>query len=294
MPAKVIIDTDIGDDIDDALAIAFAARSPELELCAVTCVFGDTVLRAAMALKVLDVLGRPDVPVGVGVGKPLRCPLPAHKPNQAVVLTDADRQRRPAAEHAADLILSIVRRHPGEVTLAPIGALTNVALAIVKDPATMSKLGGLAVMGGVFLKPGAEWNIRCDPEAAEIVFNSGIPIRACGLDVTMKCRMNDADLARIRDAGKPHTDLLWRMISAWQGGQKNKYPILHDPLAIASVYRPALLTWQKKTVKVETTGTHTRAFTVVADPPKEGANTEIATDVKNEEFVKLFTERVAG
>ena len=294
MPKKIIIDTDIGDDIDDAMAIALALKSPELDLRAVTCVFGDIASRTALALKLLDIMGRADIPVGAGIGRPLHNPLPKHVPNQAVVLTEADRHRTLASEDAVDLILSTVRRFPGEITLVPIGALTNVAVAIAKDRATMSKLETITPMGGVYLKPGAEWNIKCDPEAAEIVFSSGIPIRAVGLDVTLKCKMNDADLARIRDAGKPHTTFLWRLIEAWQAGQKNRYPTLHDPLAVAAVYRPDLIEWQKKLVKVETAGAHTRAFTVIADPPKEGTNTEIAANVKNEEFVRLFVDRVAG
>jgi purine nucleosidase/pyrimidine-specific ribonucleoside hydrolase len=239
-------------------------------------------------------MGRTDIPVGAGIGQPLHNPLPKHVPNQAAVLTEADRQRKPAKEDAVDLILSTVRQFPGQVTLVPIGALTNVAVAIAKDRSTMSNLESITLMGGVYLRPGAEWNIKCDPEAAAIVFNSGIPIRGVGLDVTMKCKMNDADLERIRDAGKPHTALLWRLIEAWQAGQKNKYPTLHDPLAVAAVYKPDLISWQKKVAKVETAGAHTRAFTVIADPPKEGTNTEIAADVKNEEFIRLFVERVAG
>jgi len=294
MPKKIIIDTDIGDDIDDALAIALALKSPELDLRAVTCVFGDIASRVALALKLLDIMGRADIPVGAGIGQPLHKPLPKGTPNQAVVLTEADRKRCPASEDAVDLILSTVRRFPGELTLVPIGALTNVAVAIAKDRATMSKLESITLMGGVYLRHGAEYNIACDPEAASIVFSSGIPIRGVGLDVTLKCKMNDADLARIRDAGKPHTALLWRLIEAWQAGQKNKYPTLHDPLAVAAVYKPDLISWQKKVVKVETAGAHTRAFTVIADPPKEGTNTEIAADVKNEEFIRLFVERVAG
>jgi purine nucleosidase/pyrimidine-specific ribonucleoside hydrolase len=294
MPKKIIIDTDIGDDIDDALAIALALKSPELDLRGVTCVFGDIASRVAIALKLLDIMGRADVPVAAGIGQPLHKPLPKYVPNQAAVLTEADRRRKPASEDAVDLILSTVRRFPGEITLVPIGALTNVAVAIAKDRATMSKLESITLMGGVFLRHGAEYNIACDPEAAAIVFSSGIPIRGVGLDVTLKCKLNDADLARIRDAGKPHTTLLWRLIEAWQGGQKNKYPTLHDPLAVAAIYRPDLIEWQKKVVKVETAGAHTRGFTVIADPPKEGTATEIAAGVKNEEFVRLFVDRVSA
>jgi purine nucleosidase/pyrimidine-specific ribonucleoside hydrolase len=294
MPKKIIIDTDIGDDIDDALAISLALRSPEVELIGVTCVFRDTVVRAALAMKVLRTFGRGEIPVAVGIGQPLHGSSETHVPNQAVVLTEDDRRRKPADGDAVDLILSMVKRFPGEVTLVPIGALSNVAVAIAKDRAAMKKLAGISMMGGVYLKPGAEWNIKCDPEAAAIVFNSGIPIRAVGLDVTLRCKMDDAGLARIRDAGKPETTLLWRMVEAWQGGQKKKYPTLHDPLAVAAVFKPELLTWQKKVVKVECGGIHTRGFTVVADPPKEGTNTEIAVDVRNEEFMRLFLDRVAG
>jgi purine nucleosidase/pyrimidine-specific ribonucleoside hydrolase len=294
MPGKIIIDTDIGDDIDDALAIALALKSPELDLVGVTCVFRDTVVRAALATKLLRTFGRGDIPVAVGIGQPLREPVQMTVPNQAVVLTDEDRRGAPVAMDAVDLILSTVARHPGEITLVPIGALTNVAVAIAKDCTTMRKLAGIALMGGRFLAQGAEWNIKCDPEAADIVFRSGIPILAVGLDVTLKCRMGEPDVARIRDAGRAETALLARMIEAWQGGQKNRFPTLHDPLAVAAVYRPELMTWQKKVVKVETAGIHTRAFTVIADPPKEGTTTQIAAEVKKEEFLRLFLDRVTG
>jgi len=291
----VIIDTDIGDDIDDALALAFALNSPELNLRAVTTVFGSVEVRTKLALKLLKTFGREDIPVGMGIGKPLlerfyRADARNRVPNQAAVLLDSDVLPQPSPRHAVDLIISTVMAARGKITLIPVGSLTNIAVAIVKEPRLVER-AELVVMGGVVSQPIAEHNIRCDPEAAEIVFGSGIPMTMVGLDVTRKCFLGKEDVSRLESRGLATTDLLADMLRAWRGG-KERYPVLHDPLAVAVSFDSTLVEMRLKLVKVETKGDFTRGFTLALDGEKP--NVQVCVDVDSGRFIKLFMNRILG
>jgi len=295
----VIIDTDIGDDIDDAYAIAFALNSPELNLKAVTTVFGNVEVRTKLALKLLKTFGREDIPVATGIGKPfLERTFRAHAteqiPNQAKVLVKGGPLPRPSPKHAVDLIISTVMDTQDEITIIPVGPLTNIASAIINEPKLVKKTK-LVVMGGAISKPLAEHNIRCDPEAARVVFESGIEITMVGLDVTMKCKLNEKDLANLKGRGLATTNLLADMTEAFMeavsphGGRK-VYPILHDPLAVGVSFKPDLVKMQTKLVRVETQGEFTRGFTITSDSDKP--NAKVCVDVDSERFVKLFMDRI--
>lgn len=286
----VIIDTDIGDDIDDAYALAFALNSPELNLRAVTTVFGNVDIRTKLALKVLKVFEREDIPVATGIGRPLlersfRAHAEEQIPRQAVVLEERERLPKPSPRHAIDLIASTVMENNGETTIVPIGALTNVATAIIKEP-KLSKKARIVMMGGCISRPVVEYNIRCDPEAAKIVFESGIPITMVGLDVTMKCVLNREDVNKLRSAELATTKLLADMTDAWAGER----PVLHDPLAVAVSFNPDLVKTQPKLVRVETRGDFTRGLTVIYESGKP--NAQVCIDVDSNRFIKLFMNRI--
>jgi len=295
----VIIDTDIGDDIDDAYAIAFALNSPELNLKAVTTVFGNVEVRTKLALKLLKTFGREDIPVATGIGKPFiektfRARATKQIPNQAKVLVKGESLPRPSLKHAVDLIISTVMDAKDKITIIPVGALTNIASAIIKEPRLVEKTK-LVVMGGVISKPLAEHNIRCDPEAARVVFESGIGITMVGLDVTMKCRLSEKDVANLKSRGLATTNLLADMTEAFMEAasthaERKVYPILHDPLAVGVSFKPDLVKMQPKLVRVETQGEFTRGFTIASDSDKP--NAQVCVDVDSERFVKLFMDRI--
>ncbi len=289
----ILIDTDIGDDIDDAYALALALKSPELNLKAVTTVFGNVKVRTRLALKLLKTFGRADIPVAEGVGKPFlekifRSQAAWEMPNQAVVLAKDEPLQKPSEKHAVDLIISIVMNAQKEVTIVPIGALTNVAAAIIQEPKIVDK-ANLVVMGGYISKPLAEHNIRCDPEAARMVFESGIKITMVGLDVTLRCALTEEDVKKLKNRGLATTNLLADMTEAWRKGRTH-WPILHDPLAVAVCFDPTLVKTQPKLVGVETRGEFTRGFTVASD--SENSNIQVCVDVDPKRFIKVFMDRI--
>lgn len=289
-PRDIILDTDIGDDIDDALAIAYAIRSPEVNLRAVTTVFGNVEMRTRLALKLLDTYQRADIPVATGLGKPLLGPRVDRTPNQTSVLSPGEKLPEPARQSAVDLILSTAMGSEQELTVVAVGALTNVAAALVKEPALVQK-ARFVVMGGVVGQQKAEYNISCDPEAARILFDSEARITMVGLDVTTRCHLSGEDVLQIRDHGSPTTDLLYRMIQAWQG-ERSYYPVLHDPLAVAVAFDPSFVETTTRSVRVELRGEFTRGFTVPSD--KGPGKVEVCANVDAPRFVASFMERLLG
>jgi len=292
-PKAVIIDTDIGDDVDDALALALALRSPELDLRAVTTVFGNVEVRTRLALKVLKTFGREDIPVATGIGRPLLertflADAGQRTPNQATVLAEGERLPRPSPRHAVDLIISTAMAAGDGVTLIPVGALTNVASALLREP-RLAERARVVLMGGVVSRPRAEHNVRCDPEAARIVFESGIPITMVGLDVTLRCVLGREDVERLRGRGLATTSLLADMIAAWRRGS-DRLPVLHDPLAVAVSFNPGLVTTRPMAVRVETRGEFTRGFTVAHEGGEP--NAQVCVDVDAGRFLRLFMDRV--
>ena len=161
MTIKVVLDTDIGTDVDDCLALAVLLGSPEVELVGVTCVYGDVRLRARMVRKLLRLAGRAEMPVYAGLESPLLGVRPVFWPGHEGVglLEREDDSLLPEAEHAVDYLLRVTREQPGEIHLIAIGPLGNVAMAIRRDPGFLERLAGLTIMGGVFRGPG-RWNMR--------------------------------------------------------------------------------------------------------------------------------------
>jgi inosine-uridine nucleoside N-ribohydrolase len=294
----VIIDTDIGDDIDDALALALALQSPELDVRAVTTVIDDTDDRTRLAWKELGLYGRHDIPVGTGASEPLLDPRHTPHSPQFQVLTDADTVPAAAHRRAADLIIDTLMASPRPITLVPIGPLTNIALALKSEPRIKPKIQRIVLMGGAYRMLYQEYNIWRDRVAAEIVFSSGVPITAVGLDVTTRCKLGGADLARLEAADNPGSRFLVRLIKLWQNGHAGQTPTLHDPLAVAAALEPHLIETQLGSVQVETSCCVTNGmtmFTPVDQMPKGShANTLVATDVNVRGFLDLFLNRLTA
>mgnify|MGYP000859425328 CR=1 FL=1 len=293
---KIIIDTDIGDDIDDALAISFALNSPELEVIGITTVFRNTDIRAKMAANLLKQAGR-DIPVYAGCGQPI-----INREDDSQIpcqySRDMDEFIYSKETHAVDYIINKIMNSSNDISLVPIGPLTNIAMAILKCPEIKTKLKEIVLMGGCFYSHFNEWNIVCDPEAARIVFEAGIPIKAVGLDVTLKCRLNENDLAMIDKSYSPVAKFLSELIKRWRDNTKS-LPILHDPLAVCAVFNDNILEMQNEKIVIETKGEYSRGTTYnktglnwVRERKVVDSHIKVAKNVDVDAFIKMFIERI--
>ncbi len=299
---KIILDTDIGSDVDDALALGLAVRSPEVDLVAVTTVYGDVALRARMARKLLDLAGRADVPVCAGVRLPLLRNRPVywagHEGQGLLGPEDADLPFDP--RHAVDLMVETVLANRGEITLVPIGPLTNVAAALTLEPALAEHLKEIVLMGGVVRAgdslglPWVEHNIRCDPEAAQIVFNSGARITMVPLDVTTRVTIDRAGLARIQAAESPFALAIADQLARYPRFRDRGATFTHDPLAVATAFDRSFCRIEPLRVDVETKGEHTAGATVAVRPGAQPANADVCVAVDSERFQRFLVERLAA
>jgi len=299
---KVVIDTDIGSDVDDALALALALRSKEIQLEAVTVVYGDVDLRAKIALKMMKLSGIEGVPVAKGIQKPLlrerELFWTGHEGEG--FLTPMDNALKPDPRHAIDLIISTIMSMKKEITLVTIGPLTNIATAIIKEPRIVENVREVFVMGGVtrifdgINLPFREHNINCDPEAARIVFNSGLSITMVPLDVTLKVTINREDLKKISRVDTPFTDGIVSMVERYLELQDRDFTWLHDPLTVAVCVDGSLVDTVDMKVLVETRGEFTAGQTI-AIPAKQGETTaKVCKDVDVIRFKRLFMERICA
>ncbi|GAA3676481.1 nucleoside hydrolase [Nonomuraea antimicrobica] len=296
---KVLIDCDPG--IDDALALALAAGSPDaLDVVGVTTVGGnvDLPLTTANALALREFLRMGDVPVTPGsAGALLRHTVRATQVHGTTGLGDVvlpAPRLGPSEGHAVDFIVDTLRAAPGEITLVAVGPLTNVALAVRREPRVVEWARDLVIMGGSYTRgnrtPAAEFNMLADPEAAAIVFEAGWTVTMLGLDVTLSALVTTEVLERMRPLGRL-ADLLvpaaqfYGVVTA-EGG-----PAIHDACAVAYVLDPGLFTCVPAVVNVETTGEFTRGMTVtdfrVGD---RKANALVATSLN----VPAFWDLVVG
>jgi purine nucleosidase len=294
---RILIDTDIGDDADDALAIGFALKSPEVELVGITTVFRNVAVRAKITGSLLRTMNREDVPVYPGCGQPINTVVDInHIPCQYY---ESSMKHMPVdtSVHGVDFIIQQVMKYPNELTIVPIGALTNVALAILKAPEIKGKIKEIVLMGGAFYFQFNEYNILCDPEAAKIVFDSGIPIRAVGLDVTLQCPVTDDVFAQIKNRHIPLTDLLVELLLSFKK-VKGRFPFLHDPLAVYAVFDTEnIVEFRNEEVGVELRGEFTRGMTFNKngrDREKAviGGNVKAAWKVDAKRFTNLYLERI--
>ncbi len=253
----ILIDTDIGDNIDDALALALALRSPEIDVRGVTTVFGDTQLRARLAAHILQVLGREDIPVAAGQPMPL---LLRHRPSgvpQAAILDTCTTSPELSPNSGPELIIQTAMAHHGKLTLLCLGPLTNIAIALTIEPRLFMAIRNVVIIGGTSGFPVPEWNVRSDAQAAKIVLASGVPVSLLGWNVTMRCQFRESDIEKLDYENSPQTRLLSQLIAIWQRHRPRwhpKLPYLHDPLAIVALCASELFHFEVMTTRVFTRG----------------------------------------
>lgn len=307
MALPVILDCDPGHD--DAIALILALASPELKVLAVTTSAGNQTPDKTLnnALRILTLLGRDDIPVAAGAPKPLARELiiadNVHGESGLDGPKLPDPAFAPVAMTALELMAKCLRESPEPVTLVPTGPLTNIALLLAAHPELKQKIARIVQMGGAAgagnWTPAAEFNIYVDPEAADMVFKSGIPITMCGLDVTHQAQVMDEDIERVRAITNPvaqcvaglldffmiyHRDPKWGFAGA----------PLHDPCTIAWLLAPALFHGIECRVDIETGGTHTSGMTVVDRYGLTGkaANALVLLGLDRAGFIDLLVTRL--
>ncbi len=254
---NVLIDTDIGDDIDDALALALALQSPELEVKGITTVFGDTHRRGQLAQYLLKVFGREDIPVAVGIGNPIQY---RHRPSGVPQAAIIDQQLSlPALSPLSgpELIVETVLAAHGKLTLLCLGPLTNVATALSLEPHLFMAIERLVVMGGSSQYPFPEWNMRSDARAAQIVLGAGIPVTLLGWNITTRCQLQASDIDRLRYHHTPQAQVLSTLLAIWQRHRPRWHPALpylHDPLTVVTLCAPELLEFREITARLISRG----------------------------------------
>lgn len=272
---KVILDTDIGDDIDDAIALALAVNRPEIDLMGVVTTYRNTYLRSKIALALLDGWNRMNIPVCNGNDDPLKQPyfyFPFEKRDEngkpiIAHYEDYMNKFQACSDAGLEFIAKTVRENPNEITIVAIGPLTNIAKFCQKYPEEYALLKSVVIMGGRFDEERAEWNIKCDPEAADIVLSSNQKIYLVPLDVTLQCVFAQEQVDRLHN-GCVGNKRLSKMIDIWLKNSKNRsLPILHDPLALASVFSD-FCDFTPKKVKVALDGKE-RGWTIFDDNGKE-------------------------
>ena len=322
---RMILDTDIGTYYDDAVAVMFAAQSPEIQLEGVTTVYGDTHLRSQIAAKVLQVCDRSDVPVFKGIGMPMR--------DEALMfgfegdgILEPGEEPEYESQHAVDFIIEKIMDNPGEITVVTLGAVSNVAHAIIKEPKIVDNIKELIMMAGVIVpivdekgvrrSPVEEYNFNNDKIAAELVMNSKMPITLIPIDVTLGAPLLDADLERIRQSDSPIAKLTTRIFDLWPPQEKLIYTAvgiptehtalwLHDPLTVMHAFNRDLMKTYPLHIKAEynhtviehemyTHNVNGRQEMLRTNPKKLPANMDVALEVDGEAVSRLFADRLAA
>jgi inosine-uridine nucleoside N-ribohydrolase len=301
IPTPVILDVDPGHD--DAIAIMLACGSPELEVRAVTTVAGNVPLEKTTrnALRVLTLIGRGDVPVGMGAEAPLVRPLHTAENIHGESGLDGPELSEPAfapdGRGAVQLVADVVEASAEPITLVPTGPLTNVATFLEEHQHLKANISRIVLMGGSIgpgnTTPAAEFNIYVDPEAARIVFGSGMPIMMVGLDVTHEATAGPEEVRRLRDLGRVGevaAELATFFTSTYERVFGFEAPPIHDAVAVAAVVEPEILKTRPMRVEIECRGELTRGETVCdlrgvwGKPP----NAEVGLELDREVFFEIL------
>ncbi len=321
-PRKIILDTDPG--ADDAMAILLALNSPELDVQALTIVAGNVVVEQGVenALKLLSLAGRCDIPVARGAPRPLAQKLTTaeffHGKNGLGNIELPLPRCRADSRFAPDLIVELIHQFPHQITLVPVGPLTNIALAMARDPSIVPLVKEVVLMGGSIaggnVTAAAEANIYNDPEAAQMVFEAGWPLTMVGLNVTEKTVFTRADLKRLAKTHGAQNDfavgVLKFMVDVAERLEGNGTP-MHDPLAVGAAIDRSLITTRAMRADIETRGEFTRGETVASRHnssdrkvlrgdryvidgiEKVQPNVQVAVVADAKRFIELFISRIA-
>jgi len=299
---KIILDCDPG--IDDAVAILLALASPEeIELVGITTVAGNVPLErtAYNARRICTLAGREDIPVYAGCPRPMLETEGLHSTVHGDDGLGSVKLPEPGfalqAQHAVDFIIHSVHAEPGQITLCPIGPMTNIALAIIKDPSIVPKIKQIVFMGGAAfcqgnVSPVAEFNIFVDPLAAHVVLSAGIPQVMLGLDVTLQAKIDAAYLDELQQVNS-----LLKTTTAMMRSYGAADPCLHDPCAIAWLIDPSLFKGIRGNISVSYQDGRHRGQTLVAVKSRhlenDATNIEVITEVNNPLLLKMLSERLS-
>jgi purine nucleosidase len=293
LPEKVIIDTDIGDDIDDAFAVALALSSPELQILGITTTFGDTETRAKLLDRFLTETGHPEIPVAAGASTPPKSNFTQRR------YAGTGHFAKPSHPNAVNFLLDQIRRNPDQITLIAIGPLMNVGAAIDKDPATFRRLKRVILMDGSIHRgygdlgfgpptpPQPEWNILNDIPSAQKLFAAGVSLFVMPLDAT-QLKLDEVKRAFLFSQGTTITDALTLLYHQW--GQKT--PTLFDPMPIAFLVNPALCPVQPMHIRVDEKGL-TRPDSAPPSAPNP-PNAQVCLDSNPDAFFRFLLPRLAA
>lgn len=304
MPTPIILDCDPGHD--DAVALLMAAASPDIDLLAVTCVAGNAPLANTQenARTIMTVAGIKGVPVAAGLDRPLLRPLVTAAFVHGKSGLDGPQMPAPEVEldprHAVDLIVETIMAAGRPVTLVPTGPLSNVALALRREPRLRERVARIVLMGGAVgtgnVTPSAEFNIYVDPDAAHVVFDAGIPITMVGLDVTHEARIGPDEWARIRALGAPVGTLVADLLEFYGRHHRARYGWdsvpLHDPCCVAEIIRPGLIATKPMDVQIETNSPLTLGRTVcdVWGVTGRTPNADVGVGIDRDGFVEILMD----
>lgn len=322
---RIILDTDIGTYYDDAVAVMFAAQSPELIVEGVTTCYGDTHLRAQIAAKVLEISGRSDIPVFKGVGVPMR--------DEALMfgfegegILEVGEEPAYEKQHAVDFMIETIMNNPGEITVVTLGTVSNIAHAIIKEPKVVDNIKELIMMAGVIVpivdekgvrrSPVEEYNFNNDKIAAELVMRSKMPMTLIPIDVTLGAPLLDADLERIRTSDSPTAKLATKIFDLWPPQEKLIYTAvgiptehtalwLHDPLTVMHAFNRELMTTYPLHIEAEynvtpieremyTHNTNGEQDMLRTNPKKLPPNMDVALEVDGIAVSRLFADRLTA
>lgn len=287
---KVLLDTDIGSDIDDALCLAYLLMQPRCHLLGITTVTGEPEKRAMLASAICNAAGKGDIPIMSGSPKPLLIEQRQKTAPQAEVLQRWKHEANIPKFEAIQFLRNVIRSHPNEITLLTVGPLTNIGLLFTIDPEIPTMLNQLVMMCGVYKIGKREWNAIGDPHATAIVFNAPVKkIVAVGLDVTTRCVMS-AEEFRIRFRGMPLLDLVREMAEVWFRGAQRV--VFHDPLAASLIFKPDICKYERGNVLVNLKDGDLLGETTFR--PDEDGRHIIAVDVDVDCFFKHYLGLVCG
>ncbi|MBL8178940.1 MAG: nucleoside hydrolase [Bryobacterales bacterium] len=287
----VIFDTDIGNDIDDALTLSFLLQSPEFDVRAITTSRFESETRARLAYKLMRLHGRAHIPIASGADDALlhtqyRPPAP-----QFSSLTEADTLPGGAAHKGVPLLIETLLHAERKLTVFTVGPLSNIALALKTDPRIAAKIERIAIMGGAVDLPQSETNINNDFGAAAIVFDSGLPILMAPLDVTRELHFTGPDLDKLTQSKLPTAVELTALLRRWQTWRTGRDPVLHDVLPLIAILHPDWCRFEQGSVAVDLSGPK-RGYTRFTPGPS--GNVRLIRSIDKRKLLHLFTARITA
>lgn len=297
---KIILDTDIGDDIDDSFALLLSVYSQKFEILGITTVFRNAYKRAKMTKYLLDKMGV-DIKVYAGEDDPLMQDVNQIIPEDIKAKETLDEYGKYSIpqwtnemnnsvieeQNAVDFIIETIHKYPNEVTIVPIGPLTNIAKALTKDPSLYELIKEIRIMGGGYNIDFSEWNILCDPEAADIVYKFK-NLYAVGINVTMKTALDNQTLDCIKNDDSNVLSIIKTMLDKWFKHYEFTTPVMHDPLCIASLIDDKILQFEDMPMRIDLT--KQRGRTLVDDNVDNKIH--VAMSIDNNKFKKVFLNTI--